>query len=132
MSGPVVRFAGTVSCTRHDGALRLTLSGTEAGPQSPPLTVGFAAPAPAGLPATLQDVVVACGAPGTYSIRSAAGTWTLAAPTVHVHRDVGAAFYRTVVPRPVPLRKRLFWRVVLGLAASRAGMVLLRRLRGSA
>ncbi len=122
-------FAGPVSCARGPGALGLTLSGRDAAGQ--PLTVAFAAPAPAGLPAQLRDPCVAQLASGTFRISGADGEWLLAAPLAHVHRDVGAAFYRAIPPRPVPLAKRVFWRVVLLLAGSRGGMALLRTLRGS-
>ena len=91
--------------------------------------MGFAAAAPAGLPALLQDAVVEETA-GGFRIESAAGAWTLAAQAAHVHRDVGVAFYRALPPRPVPLGKRVFWRLVLLLAGSRVGMALLRALRG--
>ena len=122
-------FAGAVDCTRSPGALGLTLSGRDAAGQ--PFTVAFAAPAPAGLPQQLRDACVSRTAPGAFRISGAGGEWLLAAPLAHVHRDVGAAFSRAVPPRPVPLAKRAFWRVVLLLAGSRAGMALLRRLRGS-
>ncbi|MBS0580284.1 MAG: hypothetical protein JSR36_13600 [Proteobacteria bacterium] len=122
-------FAGAVACTRGAGALGLTLAGRDAAGQ--PLTVAFAAPAPTALPAQLHDACVAPAAAGTYRIRGADGEWLFAAPPAHVHRDVGAAFYRAIPPRPVPLAKRLFWRAVLGLAGSRSGMALLRTLRGS-
>jgi len=45
----------------------------------------------------------------------------------HIHREVAGAFYKALPPRPVPLRKRLFWRVMLGLAATSAGRWLLLR-----
>jgi hypothetical protein len=48
---------------------------------------------------------------------------------VHLHRDLAAQFYRAIPPRPAPWAKRVFWRLVLGLAASRAGLALLRALR---
>jgi hypothetical protein len=129
MSEAPLRFAGPVTCARGSGALRLTLVGIAADPPAQPLTVGFAAAAPAGLPALLQDAVVEETA-GGFRIASAAGAWTLAVPAAHVHRDVSVAFYRALPPRPVPLGKRVFWRLVLLLAASRSGMALLRALRG--
>jgi hypothetical protein len=46
-----------------------------------------------------------------------------------VHRDIAVPFYRAIPPRRVPLVKRIFWRVVLALAATRTGLALLRRLR---
>jgi hypothetical protein len=131
MSEPVVCFAGRVACARSTGALRLTLSGTSAAPQSQAVTVAFTAAAPAGLPAVLEDAVVEASAAGVFRIASPAGEWTVQAATAHVHRDVTAAFYAAIPPRPVPLAKRLFWRLVLALAGSNTGVALLRRLRGS-
>ena len=129
MLKPVVRFAGTVACERGTGALKLTLSGISADLPAQPLRVAFAAAAPAGLPGVLADAVVEEGAAGISRISSAAGEWTLAS-VAHVHRDVAGPFYRAIPPRPVPLSKRAFWRLVLMLAGSRTGLALLRLLRG--
>jgi hypothetical protein len=130
MSEPVMRFAGTVSCARGCGALQLTLSGISAVTPAQPVRVGFTAAAPAGLPDTLADAVVEETTPGMFRIAAAAGEWMLPATAVHVHRDVGVPFYRAIPPRPVPLGKRVFWRLVLILAGSRTGLALLRSLRG--
>jgi hypothetical protein len=40
---------------------------------------------------------------------------------------VADVFYEAIPPRPVPWRKRLFWRVMLGLARLRIGQRLLLR-----
>jgi hypothetical protein len=66
---------------------------------------------------------------GRYRIASPAGDWLINARAVHLHRDVAPPFYRALPPRPVPPGKRLFWRLVLALAASRAGLSILRSLR---
>jgi hypothetical protein len=47
------------------------------------------------------------------------------------HLDVRAAVFAVVPQRRASLGKRLFWRVVLFVARFRAGVALLRRLRGS-
>jgi hypothetical protein len=47
------------------------------------------------------------------------------------HRDVRAQVFAVVPQRRASLGKRVFWRLVLALARSRAGLRLLRRLRGS-
>ena len=47
------------------------------------------------------------------------------------HRDVRAEVFAVVPQRRAPLGKRLFWRIVLWLAKTSAGLRLLRRLRGS-
>lgn len=49
----------------------------------------------------------------------------------HRHRDARAAVFAVVPPREASLAKRLFWRLVLALAKSRAGLALLRKVRGS-
>lgn len=47
------------------------------------------------------------------------------------HRDMRAAVFAVVPPRPTPASKRVFWALVLFLARHRLGLALLRRLRGS-
>ena len=47
------------------------------------------------------------------------------------HRDVRAEVFAVVPQQRASLGKRLFWRMVLWLAKSPAGLRLLRRLRGS-
>lgn len=47
------------------------------------------------------------------------------------HRDVRAEVFAVVPQQRASLSKRLFWRMVLWLAKSPAGLRLLRRLRGS-
>ncbi len=130
MAEPLARFAGTVRRVPGTGALRLLLRGTAAAAPGQPLAVGFASAAPPGLPEVLQDAVIDEPAPGTFRITSGSGAWTLAANAAHVHRDAALPFYRAIPPRPVPLSKRIFWRAVLLLAGSRAGVALLRALRG--
>jgi hypothetical protein len=131
MTETAVRFAGPVSCQRGDGAVKFTLSGMSAAVAGQQVSVGFTSAAPTGLPAALLDAVVEERAPGMFRISSPAGEWPLLAQAMHVHRDVTAAFYRAIPPRPVPLGKRIFWRLVLMLAASSTGMAVLRKLRGN-
>jgi hypothetical protein len=47
------------------------------------------------------------------------------------HRDMRGAVFAVVPQRRASWPKRVFWRLVLLLARSRAGLALLRRLRGS-
>ena len=77
----------------------------------------------------LEDAEVEHLGGGAYRIVTAARSWTLSASAVHLHSEIAAQFYRAIPPRPVPWRKRVFLQAVLALAASRAGLALLRALR---
>jgi len=129
MPEPLVRFRGAVRCRRGPGPLGLTLIG--ATPERPGETtaLAFSAAAPAGFPDSLEDAVVERLGANQYRIYSPPREWVIAAAAVHLHREIAVQFYRAIPPRPVPLPKRWFWRVVLGLAASRAGLAALRALR---
>ena len=126
----LARFSGVVSCTRSArGPLGLTLTGRTAGAPGEEIQLAFAGAAPADLPGQLEAAVVERAGPGEYRIASAARAWTLAARSVHVHREVAAAFYRAIPPRPAPLGRRVLYGVMLRLARSRAGIALLQALR---
>jgi hypothetical protein len=47
------------------------------------------------------------------------------------HRDVRAEVFAVVPQQRASMGRRLFWRIVLWVAKSRAGLGLLKRLRGS-
>lgn len=127
----LVRFRGAVSCARAaDGPLALTLTGTSADAAGGGLSCAFTGPAPAELPAQLEDAVVARGSAGGYVIASRGRSWRVAARSVHVHREVAADFYRAIPPRPAPLLRRMLFGAMLDLARSRAAIALLRALRG--
>ena len=127
----VVRFSGEVTCARDPrGPLGLTLSGHTAEHPDELVELAFAGAAPADLPARLVDAVIERGKPGEYRIVSAARVFPVAARSAHLHRDVGERFYRAIPPRPAPLRRRLLFGATLALARSRAGIALLRALRG--
>jgi hypothetical protein len=122
-------FRGVVHCRRAATVPGLTLSGNTAEAPEEPTALAFSATAPADLPATLQDAVVDHLGGAKYRIVAERREWLIASPAVHLHREIAAQFYRAIPPRPVPWAKRVFWRVVLALAASRAGLALLRALR---
>jgi hypothetical protein len=127
----VARFTGAVSCTRTpDGPLGLTLSGRSADPSGELLELAFAGAAPADLPGQLEDAVIETAGAGRYRIAGGARSWTVAARSVHLHREVAQAFYRAIPPRPAPLLRRLVFGAMLRVAASRAGIALLKALRG--
>lgn len=129
MSEVLLTLRAPVRCRRAPPPLGLTLSGATGAAGAQEVTIAFSAAAPADLPDTLPDVLIESLAPGHYRISSGARAWQLTAPAVHLTRDVAGEFYRALPPRPVPAGKRLFWRAVLALAASRVGLALLRALR---
>jgi len=96
------------------------------------LIVTFTAAVVPDLPDSLSAAVIRVGDERRYRITSGARDWLVEATSVHVHRDIGREFYRAIPPRPVPLKKRFFWRVVLALAGTRAGKRLLLSLRRQA
>jgi len=125
----IVGFRGGVSCRRDDGPLGLTLIGRAADRREEVATLAFSGAAPPGLPEALEDAVVEQVEAGRYRIWSGTREWSFSARSVHLHREVSSTFYRAIPPRIVPWHKRLFWRVVLALAATRMGKALLLTLR---
>jgi hypothetical protein len=122
-------FRGPVSCRRAADIPRLTLTGRTTEAPDEDTAVAFSAAAPAELPDTLEDVVVERLSEAQCRISSAPRAWLVNAAAVHVHGEIAAQFYRAIPPRAAPWTKRLMWRFVLALAASRAGIALLRLLR---
>lgn len=126
----VAVFTGSVRCRRTpDGPLGLTLAGCTAVQPGAELELAFAGVAPADLPERLEDALIERTGTDEYRIAAGAREWRLTARALHVHRDVGAAFYGAIPGRPAPLTRRLLYRVVLALARSRVGLALLRALR---
>jgi len=123
-------FVGAVSCTSRAGAPGVTLGGRSACHPQQPVQLAFSAAAPPDLPAQLADVAVEALPGGIYRVASGARSWSLGPGTVHLHRDVGAAFYRALPPRAAPWPRRLLWGAALRLAGHRLGLALLRALRG--
>jgi hypothetical protein len=120
-------FRGPVICRRTADALVLT--GAAADSPGEILILTFIRPADAGPSGPLADAAVLALGGRRYRLGSASREWIVEAASVHLHRDVGEAFHRAVPPRPAPLGKRVFWRIVLALAATRAGKRLLLALR---
>jgi hypothetical protein len=129
MAEPVASFRGAVRCLRGAAPLGLTLIGETPEHEGERTALAFSAAAPADFPAALEGAVIERVGPQQYRITSGPREWLIAATAVHQHRDVGERFYRAIPPRRVPFGKRLFWRVVLALAATRTGLALLRTLR---
>jgi hypothetical protein len=125
----IVRFRGGVSCRRDDGPLGLTLIGRTTDRPDELATLAFVSAPPPGLPEALEDATVEQVEAGRYRIWSGKREWLFSARSTHLHREVATTFYRAISPRVVPWNKRLFWRIVLALAASRMGKTLLLTLR---
>lgn len=125
---PVAAFGGSVTCRRTSSAL--ILAGPAAHSPDERLILTLVTATVPDLPDSLPgaDVIALDGR----HVRIASGSrdWVVEMASVHVHRDIGQAFYRALPPRPAPLKKRLFWRVVLALAHTAAGKRLLLFLRG--
>ncbi len=133
----VAAFRGAVRCRRDPaGPLEITLEGraagevAEAGAAGDPLTIAFSGAADPGLPEALDDVMVERVGPARYRIASGTRAWLIEAAAIHLHRDVAREFYRALPPRPAPAARRLVFRLALLLAGSRAGLAVLRALRG--
>lgn len=127
----LVQFSGRTDCRRDGcGPLGLILSGHTASHPQELVHLSFAGAAPADLPQTLDDAAVARVSEGHYRITSGARSWTISARGAHVHREVAREFYRAIPAQPVSWTQRLFWRIVLALAATAAGRRLLRAWRG--
>jgi len=124
---PLAVLRGPVACCRTANAL--TLSGAAADSADERLILTFIGHLLPAVPGSLSGARISAVDPHHYLIASESQELIVEAAALHVHRDIGNAFYREVPPRPVPLKKRLFWRVVLALAASRAGKRLLLSLR---
>ena len=123
----LTRFRGWISCRRDgEGPLGLILVGRTEDRPDETVQMAFACPAPVDMPEALEEATVERVREAEYRVTSGDRSWTLLAPA-HVHREVSGVFYRALPPRPVPWRKRLFWRVVLGLASRPVGRRLLMR-----
>jgi hypothetical protein len=126
----VAEFRGGVRCRRApQGPLGLTLTGRTARHPGEELELAFAGAAPAALPEQLEDVVIERAAAGEYRIVSGARVWSVAARSVHLHREIAERFYRAIPPRPAPWKRRLLFSVMLRIARSELGIALLRALR---
>lgn len=120
-------FRGAVSCSRTANAL--ILSGAAADSADDRLILTFVSASIPEIPQSLTAASVHAVGESHYRIASGSGDLFVEATSLHVHRDIGRAFYRAIPPRRVPLKKRLFWRTVLWLAGSSAGKRVLSSLR---
>ena len=123
-------FRGRVSCRRDsEGPLGLTLIGWTVDHPDEKVLLAFSGRAPQALPEFLEGPTVDCIDEGRYRITSAPQQWIVEATAAHLHREIATSFYRAIPPRPAPWGKRLFWRLVLAMAANPWGKRLLLALR---
>jgi len=126
----IATFRSAVSCRRDLlGPLRLTLIGWTVDHPDEKVSLAFSGVAPDNLPDVLEDPTVDRIDVGLYRISSPPQEWIVNATAVHLHRQIATVFYRAIAPRTAPLSKRLFWRLVLALAASPLGKRVLLALR---
>jgi hypothetical protein len=126
----VVTFRGGVSCRRDPTApLGLTLIGWTTDHPDERVSLAFSGRSPETMPDVLEDPIVDRIDARRYRIASPPREWVIEASAIHLHREIAATFYRAVPARVAPWSKRLFWRLVLGLAASTWGKRLLLALR---
>lgn len=92
--------------------------------------LAFAGAAPADFPKTLENATVERLSEESFRVLSGARSWTVSARAAHLHREVADAFYQALPAQPIRWTQRLFWRMVLALAATSAGRWLLRVVRG--
>jgi hypothetical protein len=125
-----INFQGKVECTRDDSSpLGLTLVGRSLESPAELITLAFVVRAPADLPDTLEQARVEKLFDRCYRISGASREWLISASAVHLHREVTGLYHTAVAARAAPWSKRLFWRIVLALAATRSGKRLLLALR---
>lgn len=124
---PIVRFAGAVTWVPGPGSTGITLLGTTREPGSTQAELSLIGAEAVQLPPDLADVTADVAAPAGVLLRSGSSAWRIGCRTWQLHRDAGVAFYAAVPARPAPLRRRLAWRVLLGIAATAPGRWLLAR-----
>ena len=115
LRGPV-KLSGTLECRPSPEVQCITLVGRTATGELLHLRVPGSTPA--DFPPRLEGAEVEHLGGSHYRISSAGRLWTLSG-RCYLHTDVTGAFYRAVRPRPVPLMKRLLWRLVLAAARTR-------------
>lgn len=123
-------FRDAVACTRTADAL--ILSGAAADSADDRLILTLTSPSAVDIPDSLTAATVEAVGKNRFCIGSASRAFVVGASSVHLHRDIGKVFYRAIPPRPVPLRKRVFWRLALWLAGTRTGKRVLLSLRRQA
>jgi hypothetical protein len=120
----IVTFQGTVRCRRAPGTPGLALTGIAEGGDT--VLVVFSGGALADLPPELNDVAVDRIAPDQFRLVTREREWIIQASAVHLHREIGADFYRVIRPRVPSWSKRL----LLEVLANPVGSTVVLWLRG--
>lgn len=123
-----LELRGRVTSRRGEIPLGLILAGTASDRPGEEVQFAFSAAAPNDIATELDDVRIDRLDERHHRIVGGARQWTVQG-IAHVHRDVGKSFYEAVPPRIVPWHKRAFWRLALGVAASKIGRRVLFRSR---
>jgi len=119
-----MRLKGPIECRRTAAACVTLVGQTELGERA---YLTLATPAPADLPARIDDGAVELLEGGRCRISMPGREWDLDAQQALLHRDVSAQFYAALPPRRVPLMKRVFFGLVLAIAESPVGRGWLAR-----
>lgn len=121
----VLSFTGAVRCERSTSPLGLALIGPIDHGQWAHLALQGRAPE--DLPPRVENLLVYRTPSGSYRLVSGDRSWSLTASALFLHRDVGAAFYRAIPPRPASFTRRMLWHALLLVAASAPGRRWLER-----
>jgi hypothetical protein len=128
-----IQFTGPAKWEAGPGHAGITLIGKIIEPDgritAAQLSLSGLVPPP--LPPLLNDLIFEALTAHDMVLRSGGAAWPVRGGTWQLHRDVGAAFFAAIPPRPTPWARRLGWTVLLGLAALRPGRWLLLRLGGA-
>ena len=129
----IVRFDGPVKWEAGPGHAGMTLVGkiVESDGRRTTAQLSLSGLVPPPLPPILDDLIFEALTAQDMVLRSGAAEWKVRVTAWQLHRDVGAAFFAAIPPRPTPWARRLGWTVLLALAAIRPGRWLLMRLSGA-
>jgi hypothetical protein len=119
-----MRLKGPIECRSTAAACVTFVGQTERGERA---YVTLAVPAPADLPARIDDGAVDLLEGGRCRVSMAGREWHLDSRQLLVHRDASGPFYTALPPRRVPLAKRLLYGLMLVVAGSPAGKRWLAR-----
>jgi hypothetical protein len=121
-----IEMKGAVTCEWAAGAVNLLLRGRG-------IEILFGGAETVTLPPILHEVRITQLADSAdtgrrFRIETSEVQTELRARSVQIHRDAAAAMFAAIPPRPVPLRLRAGWSVLLSvLGIARVGRLILRR-----